>query len=262
MAQLVGRRVVDWIPAALVLVTTIGIWEGAVRAFHVQRFLLPAPSAIWTAFQDNQNALWREGWFTFQEALGGFVIGSGAALVLALVVARWRPLGNALMPYAIAANAIPIIAFAPITNAWFNPLTKSSKMAVAAVLCFFPVFVNVVRGLTSVKPQQLELMRSYAVGQFAVFRLVRIPNALPYLFTSLKVASVLAMIGAIIGEYFGGSLDALGANIKQDAALFQFEKAWAEILIACLLGIAFYLAVAFAERLATRWQPPGGFEVS
>jgi NitT/TauT family transport system permease protein len=259
-AQLVGRRLRDWIPAALVLVLGIALWEGAVRAFDVQRFLLPAPSAIWTAFQDNQSALWRAGWFTFQEALGGFAIGCGAAILLALVVARWRPLGNALMPYAIAANAIPIIAFAPITNAWFNPLTKSSKMAVAAVLCFFPVFVNCVRGLTSVKPQQLELMRSYAVGQATVFRLVRIPTALPFLFTALKVASVLAMIGAIIGEYFGGSLDALGANIKQDAALFQFEKAWAEILVASILGIAFYLAVAVAERAALRWQPPTGLE--
>ena len=260
IARMVGRRARDWIPALLVLVLTLGVWQGGVKAFHVKRFLLPAPSTIWTAFWSNQHQLWHEGWFTFQEALGGFAIGCGVAILLAMVVARWRPLGNALMPYAIAANAVPIIAFAPITNAWFNPVNMSSKMAVAAVLCFFPVFVNVVRGLTSVKPQQLELMRSYAVGQLAVFRLVRIPTSLPFLFTSLKVASVLAMIGAIIGEYFGGSLEALGANIKQDAALFQFEKAWAEILVACILGIGFYLAVALAERLATRWQPPGGFQ--
>jgi NitT/TauT family transport system permease protein len=159
------------------------------------------------------------------------------------------------MPYAIAANAVPIIAFAPITNAWFDPLTKTSKMVIAAILCFFPVFVNVVRGLRSVKPSQVELMRSYASSEVAIFRLVRVPTALPFLFTALKVSSVLAMIGAIVGEYFGGSLEALGANIKQDASLFQFEKAWAEIAIACLLGIAFYLAVALAERLATRWQP-------
>ena len=129
-------------------------------------------------------------------------------------------------------------------------------MVVAAILCFFPVFVNVVRGLRSVKPSQIELMRSYAVSDFTIFRLVRVPSALPFLFTALKVASVLAMIGAIVSEYFGGSLEALGANIKQDAALFQFEKAWAEIVIACLLGIGFYLAVVLLERLCTRWQPP------
>ena len=176
------------------------------------------------AFAGNQGQLWHEGWFTFQEALGGFAIGCAAGILFAVVVARWNLLGSALMPYAIAANAIPIIAFAPITNAWFDPLTKTSKMVIAAVLCFFPVFVNVVRGLRSVKPEQIELMRSYAVGELTVFRLVRVPTALPFLFTALRVASVLAMIGAIVSEYYGGSLDALGANIEQDASLFQFER--------------------------------------
>jgi NitT/TauT family transport system permease protein len=249
------RRSVDWVPAFGVLIAFLAIWEGVVKGAHIKRFLLPAPDAIWRAFRDNQASLWHEGWFTFQEAVGGFAIGCGIAIVFAIVVARWDVLGGALMPYAIAANAIPIIAFAPITNTWFNPLGKTSKMVIAAVLCFFPVFVNVVRGLRSVKPQQLELMRSYAVGDFTVFRLVRIPTALPFLFTALRVASVLAMIGAIVGEYYGGSLDSLGANIEQDAALFQFEKAWAEIAIACIFGIGFYLAVAVAERFATRWQP-------
>jgi len=255
MSVAVGRRVADWVPAGIVLVAFLGLWEGIVKGAHIQRFLLRAPAAIWRAFRDNQTALWHEGWFTFQEALGGFALGCSIAILFAIVVARWEGLGSALMPYAIAANAIPIIAFAPITNAWFNPLNKTSKMVIAAILCFFPVFVNVVRGLRSVKPQQLELMRSYAVGELTVFRLVRVPTALPFLFTALRVASVLAMIGAIVGEYYGGSLNSLGANIEQDAALFQFEKAWAEITIACIFGIGFYLAVALAERFATRWQP-------
>jgi NitT/TauT family transport system permease protein len=255
VAALVGRQGRDWAPAVVVLVAFVGLWEGIVRAAHVQRFLLPAPTAIWTAFSSNQGQLWHEGWVTFQEALGGFAIGCTAGMLAAVLVARWDLVGGALMPYAIAANAIPIIAFAPITNAWFNPLTKTAHMVIAAVLCFFPVFVNVVRGLRSVRPAQIELMRSYAVGELTVFRLVRVPTALPFLFTSLRVASVLAMIGAIVSEYYGGALDTLGANIEQDASLFQFEKAWAEIVIACILGIGFYLAVALLERLATRWQP-------
>jgi NitT/TauT family transport system permease protein len=252
---MLGRRVRDWAPALFVLVAFIGLWEGIVKAAHVQRFLLPAPTAIWTAFSSNQGQLWHIGWVTFQEAIGGFAIGCTAGILVAAVVARWDLVGSALMPYAIAANAIPIIAFAPITNAWFNPLTKTSHMVIASVLCFFPVFVNVVRGLRSVPPSKIELMRSYAVGEFTVFRLVRVPTALPFLFTALRVASVLAMIGAIVSEYYGGALDTLGANIEQDASLFQFEKAWAEIVIACILGIGFYLAVALLERLATRWQP-------
>jgi NitT/TauT family transport system permease protein len=255
VAAVVGRRGRDWFPSLFVLVTAIGLWEGLVKGLSVQRFLLPAPDAIWTAFTGNQGQLWHEGWITFQEALGGFAIGSAAGILLAVVVARWELLGNGLMPYAIAANAVPIIAFAPITNAWFSPLTKTSHMVIAAVLCFFPVFVNVVRGLRSVKPAQIELMRSYAVGELTVFRLVRVPTALPFLFTALRVASVLAMIGAIVSEYYGGSLDTLGANILQDASLFQFEKAWAEIVVACILGIGFYLAVVLVERVVTRWQP-------
>ena len=254
-AGVVSRRLRDWFPSLLVLVTAIGLWEGLVKGLSVQRFLLPAPDAIWTAFMSNQGQFWHEGWITFQEAVGGFAIGSAAGILLAVVVARWELLGNGLMPYAIAANAVPIIAFAPITNAWFSPLTKTSHMVIAAVLCFFPVFVNVVRGLRSVKPSQIELMRSYAVGELTVFRLVRVPTALPFLFTALRVASVLAMIGAIVSEYYGGSLDTLGANILQDASLFQFEKAWAEIVVACILGIGFYLAVVLAERVVTRWQP-------
>ena len=119
-----------------------------------------------------------------------------------------------LLPIAIAANAVPIIAFAPIFNVWFNPLSPHSKMAIAAVLCFFPVLVNTLRGYQSVRPSQIELMRAYAAGELEIFRRVRVPTALPYLFTALKVASVLAMIGAVVGEYFGGSYNALGVRIR------------------------------------------------
>ena len=131
-----------------------------------------------------------------------------------MIVARFRVVGLVLLPIAIAANAVPIIAFAPIFNVWFNPLSPHSKMAIAAVLCFFPVLVNTLRGLPSVRPSQIELMRSYAGGELEIFRRVRVPTALPYLFTALKVATVLAMIGAVVGEYFGGSYEALGVQIR------------------------------------------------
>jgi NitT/TauT family transport system permease protein len=255
MARLVGRRLTDWVPAAVVLVGALGLWEGLIRALDVQAFLLPKPSAIATTFWHTRHELWAAGWFTFQEALGGFALGSGLAILAALVLARWRILGTALMPYAIAANAIPIIAFAPITNTWLSPLNKSSKIAIAAVLCFFPVLVNTLRGLTSVNPRALELMDSYAAGQWEIFRRVRIPTALPFIFTGLKVATVLAMIGAVVGEYFGGALNALGVVILTRARVFQFDEAWAGIFLACVLGLALYIAVAGLERLTLRWVP-------
>lgn len=254
----VGRNLWDWIPALVVFVGGIALWEGLVRGLDVQNFLLPAPSAIVEAFWTERETLWGAGWFTFQEALGGFAIGCSAAVLAALVLARWRRLASALMPYAIAANAVPIIAFAPITNNWFGTLNQLSKMVIAAVLCFFPVLVNTLRGLTSVRPQQIELMRSYAAGEREIFRRVRIPNALPYLFTGLKVATVLAMIGAIVGDYFGGSQDALGIQIRRQAGIFAFTEAWAAILVASILGILFYGAVATVERLTMRWHPSAG----
>jgi NitT/TauT family transport system permease protein len=255
MSRLVGRRIVDWLPAAVVLVLTIAAWEGLIRWRNVQQFLLPKPSSIATAFWTDRTQLWHAGWFTFQEALGGFFLGSALAIIAALVLARWRPLGLALLPFAIAANAIPIIAFAPITNTWFSPLDKRSKVVIAAVLCFFPVLVNTLRGLTSVRPQDIELMHSYAAGELQIFRRVRIPTALPYIFTGLKVATVLAMIGAVVGEYFGGALNALGVLILSRARIFRFDEAWAGIALACLLGIALYVGVALVERLALRWAP-------
>jgi NitT/TauT family transport system permease protein len=245
-----------------VLVLGVAAWEGLVRALDIQRFLLPAPSVIVEALWQERGQLWSAGLFTFREALGGFAIGCGAAIVTAIVLARWRGVGSALMPYAIAANAVPIIAFAPITNNWFGLLNPLSKMVIAAVLCFFPVLVNMLRGLTSVRPSSIELMRSYAAGEVEIFRRVRIPNSLPYLFSALKVASVLAMIGAVVGEYFGGSQDALGVLIKRDAALFRFETAWAAIMVASMLGIAFYLAIAAVERATVGWLPSGRRETT
>ena len=256
--RLLGRTIRgarEWLPALAVFVLGIGLWEGMVAALEVQRFLLPPPSNIVETFWDERDVLWNAGWYTFKEALGGFAIGCSAAVLLALLVARFRTLRTAVMPYAIAANAIPIIAFAPITNQWFGLLNPLSKMAIAAVLCFFPVFVNTLRGLTSVRPSSIELMRSYAAGEFETFRRVRLPNSLPYLFSALKVASVLAMIGAVVGEYFGGSTEALGVQIRNSAALFAFETAWAAILVASILGIAFYLAIVLAERLTMGWHP-------
>ena len=126
------------------------------------------------------------------------------------------------MPFAVAANAVPIIAFAPIMNNWFGLLNPFSKMAIAAVLCFFPVMINTLRGLTSVDPRAIELMRSYAAGQVSIFRRVRIPASLPHMFAGLKIASVLSMIGAIVGEYFGGPTTALGVTILNASAYTNF----------------------------------------
>jgi NitT/TauT family transport system permease protein len=259
-ARRVGRGVRDWIPAVVVFALGMAAWEFGVKALDVQNFLLPPLSDILSTLWDDRSGLLNAAWFTFKEALGGYVIGCSAGILFAVLLARFRSLAAAVMPYAIAANAIPIIAFAPITNNWFGLLSPASKMAIAAILCFFPVFVNTLKGLTSVRPASIELMRSYAAGELEIFRRVRAPTALPYVFSALKVATVLAMIGAIVGDYFGGSQDSLGIVIRRDAGIFAFEHAWAAIVVASVLGILFYGAVSIAERLAMRWQPSARIE--
>ena len=249
----VRRRVVDWVPAIVVFFAAIAVWQISIDVFNIQKFLLPKPWAIVSSFWTQRSLLWSAGWLTLKEALGGFVIGSSLGILSAVVLARFRRLGEALMPLAIAANAIPIIAFSPIFNAWFDPLSPAPRIATAAVLCFFPVMVNTLRGLTSVRPSQIELMRSYAAGEFEIFRRVRVPTALPFVFAALKVATVLAMIGAIVSDYFG-TFGSLGITIKNSVSLFDFETAWAAILMASILGVLLYLAVALAER----YRPPVG----
>jgi len=249
------RRVREWAPALVVFAVVIAVWEGSISAFHIQQFLLPRPSDIVDTFWTKRGTLWPAGWYTFKEALGGFAVGSALGIAVATVIGRFKNVGTAIMPLAIAANAVPIIAFAPIFGAWFGEVSPHSKMAVAAVLCFLPVMVNTLRGLNSANPRQVELMRSYAAGELEIWRRVRVPTALPFVFTALKIASVLAMIGAIVGEYFGGAFNALGVLINNDATVFDFVTAWAGILVASLLGIGFYAAVAGTERLVVRWAP-------
>jgi NitT/TauT family transport system permease protein len=252
----VGEWIRDWAPAVVVFGLGLAAWQWLLPdVLGVEDFLLPRFSDVVGALIDERDMLLRGAWITLKEAVGGFVLGSGVAIIAALVLARWRPFGNALMPYMIAANAIPIIAFAPITNAWFGILSPWSKITIAAVLCFFPVLVNTLRGLTSVDPESIELMRSYAASERDVFRRVRIPSSLPYVFSALKVASVLAMIGAVVGDYFGGSLEALGIVVLSAVNLSRYATSWAAIVVASLMGIAFYGVIALAERYALSWHP-------
>ena len=253
-----GQRIRYWLPAVVVLALALATWQWLLPdGLDVEAYLLPR-------FSDVVSALWNER-AQLAERSVDHLQGSVRRLrdrkrrshsSSALLLARWRPFGDALMPYMIAANAIPIIAFAPITNAWFGTLSPWSKIAISAVLCYFPVLVNTLRGLTSVNPESIELMRSYAAPQRAVFRRVRIPNSLPFVFTALKVGSVLAMIGAVVGDYFGGSTEALGVVILSSVALSRYEIAWAAILVASILGIAFYAAIAVSSATRCGGIPP------
>ncbi len=247
-------RLRRWLPAVVVFVVVLLLWEGLVGAFKIQRFLLPAPSLIWTTFWRVLPDLLVSTGYTAGNALGGLLLGAALGVIVALATARWTVISEGLMPFAIAVNAMPIIALAPILNQWFGLQNPLSKISVVALLVFFPVMINMVRGLTQVNPAALELMRSYAASEFAILSRLRLPNALPFLFSALKVGSSLSVIAAVVSEYFGGTQRALGQFISQRAGLFNFPEAWAGIVVACLLGLSLYGLVVVIERVAMPWR--------
>ncbi len=224
------------------------------RTFSIKQFLLPAPSAIASALLEHRDELAAAATSTLYEAVGGFAIGGVTAIAVALATARWTAARSALMPFAIAANSVPIIAFAPIMNNWFGILNPLSKMMVVAVLVFFPIMINTVRGLTLVDPASLELMRSYAASELSILLRLRIPNSLPFVLTALKVSATLALIGAIVAEYFGGAQSVLGQYIITEAAFFRFANAWAAVVVASASSIAFFAIILALERLAIPWH--------
>jgi NitT/TauT family transport system permease protein len=249
-----GLRLRRYLPAALVFILALVLWEWAVGAFNIQNFLLPRPSVIAATFADQARIVVPAGLFTLRESLGGFVLGCALGVLVALATARWTAMSEGLLPFAVLVNSTPIVALAPIMNNWFGITNPLAKMSIVAVLVFFPVMINTVRGLTQVDPAALELMRSYAAKDLTVLRQLRLPNALPYMFSAFKVASTLSIIGAIVSEYFGGSREALGIYISQQAALFHFAQAWAGILVACAMGIAFYGLILICERMMLPWH--------
>jgi NitT/TauT family transport system permease protein len=242
-----------WLAPALVFVVVALLWEVAVRWLQVPVFLLPAPSAIMTTFFANAGELLLYGYNTFRQAAIGFAIGCGMGIVVAMFTARSRLVAELLVPLAVASNSVPIVAMAPLAIVWFG-IDEGSKIAIVAVMCFFPTLVSTVRGLIAASPAEVELFRSYAASEWDTFRSLRVPTALPYLFNAFKICTTLSMIGAIVAEFFGGSVKYLGVYIKTEANILHTTNAWAAIVVACLIGIAFYLVVAAAERVLMPWH--------
>jgi len=253
-ARVVVRRISGLLPVAAVFVAVLVLWEVLLAALGVRVFLVPQPSVIAAALVDQWTNLGGATQYTAFEALGGLAIGSVLGIGVAFATARWTLARESLLPVAVAANSMPIIAFAPITNNWFGSESPFSRMAIVAVMVFFPLMINTVRGLALVDPSALELMRSYAASDWQILRRLRIPNSLPYVFTALKIATTLSVIGAVVGEYFGGPRNALGIYITAEAGLFRYANAWAAIVLACALGIGFYLVVVALERVLLPWH--------
>jgi NitT/TauT family transport system permease protein len=242
------------IPPVVVGVGAIVLWELTVTLGRIAPFIVPAPSAIWAELVEQRTNVWQAALASGANALIGLIAGTVLGVLAAMAASRFRPLSEVSVPFAAVLNALPIIALAPILNNMFETTSSVPRRIVTAIIVFFPVFVNTLRGLREVDPIHRELMQSYAAGGWTFARKVRLPGALPFVFTGLRQASSLAVIAAVVAEYFGGLQNGLGSRITSAAAFTAYPRAWAFVVGACLLGLAFYLSTLLLERLAMPWK--------
>ncbi len=236
-------------------VTLLVIWELVVKGLEVPSVLLPPPSMIWERITNSLPILWVDFQQTFLKAvLAGYVLGCGSGFIVALLVDRSPFLQRGLLPLGNFVSALPIIGVAPIMVMWFG-FDWQSKAAVVVIMTFFPILVNTVQGLAAASSMERDLMRTYASSWWQTLTKLRLPAAAPFIFNALKLNSTLALIGAIVAEFFGTPIVGMGFRISTEVGRMNVDMVWAEIAVAALAGSAFYGLVALVERVVTFWHP-------
>jgi NitT/TauT family transport system permease protein len=231
------------------------LWEVLIVGFGVPLVLMPPPSAIAARFVASIPTLAADFWQTFvKSVLTGWAMGAVAGFAVAIVCDRVPFLRRGLLPLGSFVAALPIIGIAPIMVMWFG-FDWHSKAAVVVAMTFFPMLVNTVAGLAAAGHLERDLMRSYAAGYWQTLFKLRLPAALPFVFNALKINSTLALIGAIVAEFFGTPIVGMGFRISIEAARLALDMVWATIVVAAVAGSAFYGLVALVERAATFWHP-------
>ncbi|HEV3247706.1 MAG TPA: ABC transporter permease [Beijerinckiaceae bacterium] len=232
----------------------IAVWAALVDLLKVPPFIAPAPLVVLETLVAKSDVLLSNLWPTMVEAVGGFIIGNVFAIALATLFVHRKALSETFFPLVVLINSIPVVAKAPILvlllGNGFAP-----KIAIAAVISFFPTLVNMVRGLEAVNPQAMELMRVLSASKREIFLKLRLYNSLPYLFSALRISASSSVVGAIVGEWIGSNYG-IGALIIQATYAFDSALLYATVLVGSAFSVAFFMAIALAERLIVRWQPP------
>lgn len=235
--------------------SVLAIWELVVRGLDVPQVILPTPTVIAETFAVETGTLWIDFRQTaLKGAISGYVIGCLAAFAAALAIDRSTFLRRGLLPIGNFVAALPIVGTAPILVNWFG-FDWQSKAAVVVVMVFFPILVNTVQGLADTAAMQRDLMRTYSASYWQTLLKLRLPAAMPFVFNGLKIATTLALIGAIVAEYFGSPTRGMGFRISTSVGTLELAMVWSEIAVAALAGTLFYGAVTLVERWVTFWHP-------
>ncbi len=243
----------DRLPAIAAAIGLVVLWQLIIVVFGVRQFIAPSPLDVIKVFGTKGDVLLGNFWPTLMEAFAGFVVGNVVAVLLAIWFVHSRLAEKAFYPIAVFINTIPIIAVAPILvlllGNGFAP-----KIVIASLICFFPTLVNMVRGLKSVSPQMVELMRVLSASKREVLFKVRLQSSLPYLFAALKIASTTCVIGAIVGEWIGSNYG-LGALIIEATYNFRSPLLYATVFLGAGLAVTFFTLTTLAERWLLKWRP-------
>jgi NitT/TauT family transport system permease protein len=250
-----ARRALDLAIPLLFGAVVFYLWEVMVRGFGVSPVIMPAPSKAAARFAASLPTLGGDFVQTFvRGVLIGYVIGCGAGLLVAIVAQRFAFLGRGLLPLGNFFSALPLVGVAPIMVMWFG-FDWPSKAAVVALVTFFPMLVNTLAGLSASGHMERDLMRSYGADHRQTLTKLYLPAALPFIFNALKINATLALIGAIVAEFFGTPTQGIGFRISTEAGRMAIDMVWAEIALAAIAGMVFYGLVALAERATTFWHP-------
>jgi NitT/TauT family transport system permease protein len=245
------RRLLPLVGAAALLF----VWWALVFVFAVKPFVAPAPQVVAATLVEKWAILLANLWPTMIEAISGFLLGNLIAIAIATLFVHRKWVEMAFFPIVVLVNSIPVVAKAPILVLLLGN-GMAPKIAIAAIICFFPTLVNMVRGLEAVSPQALELMHVLSASKWEVFVRLRVPTSIPYLFSALKIAASTAVVGAIVGEWIG-SQEGIGALIIQATYNFDSALLYATVICGSAFSVAFFLVIRAAERLCVRWVPVG-----
>ncbi|MBG6214443.1 MAG: ABC transporter permease subunit [Cryobacterium sp.] len=233
-------------------VVVVLLWQAVVTGLAIKAFILPAPLAIGAEFGSNLQNVANGMAVTGRNALVGLLIGAVLGILLAILSALARVFDDMAAPVVGALSVVPIVALAPVLYTMFGAGAETARQLVAALAVFVPVYFTTLKGLRQVRPVHRDLMRSYAVSSAQATRAVTLPTALPFVFTGLRIASSLAVISALIAEYFGGPVGGLGKSITSAAASSNYGLAWAYVLGSIILGLVFFCAALGVEKLVSR----------
>ena len=254
-SRLAQSRTVRLLVPAIFGLTLLIMWEMLVRMFGISPIILPAPTAIADRFGSSLPMLWADFEQTIiKGAMTGYVIGMICAFAVAILADRSDFLTRGILPVGGFMAALPIVGIAPIFVKWLGS-DWQSKAAVVAVMVFFPILVNIVAGLRDTSAMQRDLMRTYGAGYWQTLFKLRLPAAMPFIFNGLKIATTLALIGAIVAEFFGSPTVGMGFRISTSVGRLALDMVWAEIVVAAIAGSTLYGAVAWIEGRVTFWHP-------